>query len=126
MNATAIAPQAFKTTPQQDRFLAALTHTKKHIALVARAGCGKTSSILLAIDILRKRGVAQAVKKADRTQHEGALFIAQSADKAALVSLKCETDFVARNEAFVELGQSIAQTLLDKGVDAAKKIEKAS
>jgi len=54
MNATAIAPQAFKTTPQQDRFLAALTHTKKHIALVARAGCGKTSSILLAIDILRK------------------------------------------------------------------------
>lgn len=74
-----------------------------------------------AIDILRKRGIAQAVKKADREQHEGALFIAQSDDKAALVSLKCETDFVARNEAFVAIGQQMAKTLLAKGIDAAKK-----
>ncbi len=74
-----------------------------------------------AIEILRKRGVAQAVKKADRTQHEGALFIAQNDAKAVLVSLKCETDFVARNEAFSALGQSLAQTLLEKGEAAAKE-----
>lgn len=74
----------------------------------------------LAIDILRKRGIAQAVKKADRTQHEGALFVAQDDGKAALVSLKCETDFVARNADFLALGQGIAETLLQRGLDATK------
>lgn len=73
-----------------------------------------------AIEILRKRGIAQAVKKADRTQNEGALFVAQTADKAALLSLKCETDFVARNEAFQALGQDLAATLLNEGFDGAK------
>ncbi len=73
-----------------------------------------------AIEILRKRGIAQAVKKADRTQNEGALFVAQSEDKAALISLKCETDFVARNPEFVALGDSVAKMLLDKGMDATK------
>ncbi|MFA6039204.1 MAG: translation elongation factor Ts [Candidatus Peribacteraceae bacterium] len=73
-----------------------------------------------AIEILRKRGIAQAVKKADRTQNEGALFVAQGQGKAALVSLKCETDFVARNADFLSFGQGIAETLLEKDLDAAK------
>ncbi len=42
-----------------------------------------------AIDILRKRGIAQAVKKAGRDQAEGALFIAQADGRAGLVQLKC-------------------------------------
>ena len=67
-----------------------------------------------AIEILRKRGLAQAVKKADRDQKEGAFFIASTSSKAAIVCLRCETDFVARNEDFQKLGQSFAQTLLDK------------
>jgi len=73
-----------------------------------------------AIEILRKRGIAQAVKKADREQKEGALFIASSADKAAIVGLRCETDFVGRSDAFVAIGNELAQTLLTKGLDAAK------
>ena len=68
-----------------------------------------------AIEILRKKGQAQAVKKADREQHEGGIFIATSAKKAALVFVKCETDFVARSEPFTTLGQTLAQTLHDKG-----------
>src|SRR5438132_7788581 len=65
-----------------------------------------------AIEILRKRGIAQAVKKADRNQTEGAIFIAQKAGKAAVVQLKCETDFVARNDSFIAFGQTLADALL--------------
>ncbi|TSC58522.1 MAG: elongation factor T [Candidatus Peregrinibacteria bacterium Greene0416_19] len=72
-----------------------------------------------AIEILRKRGIAQAVKKADREQHEGAIFIAQGNKKAALLLLRCETDFVARSDDFIAMGQGLAQTVLEKGRDAA-------
>lgn len=69
----------------------------------------------LAIDILRKKGKAQAVKKADREQSEGAIFIATDGAKAALVQVKCETDFVGRSEVFVKFGQDLADTFLKKG-----------
>ncbi len=69
----------------------------------------------LAIDILRKKGKAQAVKKADREQTEGAIFIASDGKKAALVQVRCETDFVGRSEVFLKFGQSLADTLLAKG-----------
>jgi len=68
-----------------------------------------------AIEILRKRGIAQAAKKAARDQFEGLVFLAQKADKAALVLLKCETDFVARDENFRKAGTALAETLLEKG-----------
>jgi elongation factor Ts len=75
-----------------------------------------------AIEILRKRGIAQAVKKADRAQAEGAIFIAASDNKAAIVELKCETDFVARNDDFIAIGQKFAEELLHKGSDAARTL----
>lgn len=71
-----------------------------------------------AIDLLRKKGKAQAVKKADRLQSEGAIFIASGAGKAALVQVKCETDFVGRSDVFTAFGQDLAETLLDKGSSA--------
>jgi elongation factor Ts len=79
-----------------------------------------------AIEILRKKGQAQAVKSAGREQFEGAIFIAEDEKKAALVQLKCETDFVARGDDFVAFGQSLADTLLSKGEAAAKKIAEDS
>lgn len=78
-----------------------------------------------AIEILRKSGAAQAAKKADREQREGSVFTATSNGKAALVLLQCETDFVARDSGFQELGQKLADTLLSGGVDAAQKIADA-
>lgn len=69
----------------------------------------------LAIEILRKRGKAQAVKKADREQKEGAIFIATIGTKAALVQVRCETDFVGRSDVFLKFGQSLADELLKKG-----------
>lgn len=75
-----------------------------------------------AIELLRRRGLAQAVKKADREQKEGAFFIASVPGKSAIVCLRCETDFVARNPDFQSFGQSLADTLLAKG-EAALKTE---
>ncbi len=69
----------------------------------------------LAIEILRKRGKAQAVKKADREQKEGAIFIAKADSKAALVQVRCETDFVGRSDVFLKFGRDLADHLLQKG-----------
>lgn len=68
-----------------------------------------------AIEILRKRGLSQAAKKAARDQFEGLVFLAQKEGKAALVLLKCETDFVARADDFRALGEELASLLLTKG-----------
>lgn len=74
-----------------------------------------------AIELLRKRGVAQAVKKADRVQSEGGIFIAEDGTKAAVVVLKCETDFVARNADFQTMGQKFADIALKESIGAAQK-----
>lgn len=66
---------------------------------------------------LRKRGKVLASKKSARTAAEGFLALAQSENRAALVELNCETDFVARNDIFQHLALSLAkQALLVEGV----------
>jgi len=75
-----------------------------------------------AIEILRKRGLAQAAKKAERDQKEGLIFLKQEGNKAAMVLLRCETDFVARDDNFQSAGNEIADALLKDGEDAAKKV----
>lgn len=49
---------------------------------------------------LRKRGVVLASKKSSRTAAEGLLALAQNQNKAVVLELNCETDFVARNDIF--------------------------
>ena len=68
-----------------------------------------------AIEILRKKGVKDAGKRADRTAANG-LVIAQLDGTSAgvLVELNCETDFVAKNEGFQELAAKIAQAAIAK------------
>jgi elongation factor Ts len=62
-----------------------------------------------AIDILRKKGQKVSAARADRETTEGAVFIKTAANgaEALLIALGCETDFVAKNESFVGLGNSI-------------------
>ncbi len=74
-----------------------------------------------AIEILRKRGLAQAAKKAARDQAEGLVFLAEDGAKIALVLIRCETDFVARDDNFQNAGKEIVQVLLKDGKDAAEK-----
>ncbi|WP_462323352.1 translation elongation factor Ts [Desulfoplanes sp.] len=66
-----------------------------------------------AVAFLREKGLAKAQKKAGRATSEGWIGFAANEDctSATLVELKCETDFVAKNEKFQETLQTIAQTL---------------
>jgi elongation factor Ts len=60
-----------------------------------------------AIEIIRKKGQAVAAKRSDREASEGCVLAAAQDGFAAIVALKCETDFVAKNADFVALTQSI-------------------
>lgn len=62
-----------------------------------------------AIDILRKSGMASAVKKEGRETNEGLIGSAESAKGVALVEINAETDFVTQNEKFKHLMKEIAQ-----------------
>lgn len=73
-----------------------------------------------AIDILRKKGADKAAEKAERTTKEGIVVTNVDSDKAAIVKLSCETDFVAKNEDFKAIASKAAETALKSGVDAAK------
>lgn len=75
-----------------------------------------------AIEILRKRGIAQAAKKAVREQKEGFMFSAEDGSSAALVLLHCETDFVARDAGFQALGKDLVNALLKEGSDRLKTL----
>ena len=63
-----------------------------------------------AVDLLRKKGLAAAAKKAGRATAEGAVgsYIHAGGKIGVLVEVNCETDFVARTEAFQELVKDIA------------------
>ncbi len=63
-----------------------------------------------ALEILRKEGFEKVAKRADRATAEGRIitYTHHTGKVATLVELMCETDFVARNELFLELGKNIA------------------
>ena len=68
----------------------------------------------LAIENLRKKGQKVAAKRADRDSSEGAVIakVNDANDTGIIISLNCETDFVAKNESFVELANQIATIAL--------------
>jgi elongation factor Ts len=59
-----------------------------------------------AMEIIRKKGLAVAAKRSDRDASEGCVLAAEQGGFAAIVSVKCETDFVAKNADFVAMTQS--------------------
>ena len=60
-----------------------------------------------AIEIIRKKGQAVAAKRSDREASEGCVLAKTTGDFAAIIALKCETDFVAQNADFIKLTQDI-------------------
>lgn len=68
-----------------------------------------------AVDVLRKKGVASAAKKAGRSANEGVIahYISPDSKSGILVEINCETDFVAKNETFREFCNEIAKTRLE-------------
>jgi elongation factor Ts len=73
-----------------------------------------------AVDLLRKKGLAKAAKKAGRIAAEGLIGLAVDGQKGVLVEVNSETDFVARNELFQDLVKKIAAAALSAGADVAK------
>ena len=68
----------------------------------------------LAIEVLRKQGQKVAAKRADRDSSEGAVIakVNDDATKGVIVSLNCETDFVAKNDSYVAMATKIAEIAL--------------
>ena len=75
-----------------------------------------------AAQILREKGLAGAAKRSDREAAEGAVAVARSGDAAAVVELRCETDFVAKSDEFVALADELASLVASKGEDATGEL----
>ena len=72
---------------------------------------------------LRVQGLASAAKRADRVAGEGAVAVVRDAQAAAIVELRCETDFVAKSEEFVSLADEIAARVAAAGEDAVAEFQ---
>lgn len=79
-------------------------------------------NIEAAIDYLRENGIAKAAKKADRIAAEGLSYIEVKGNKAVILEINSETDFVAKNEKFVALVKNVANAIL---AAEAKSLEEA-
>jgi len=68
-----------------------------------------------AVDFLRKKGAASAEKRADKDTNEGLVTtkVADNGQAASIAQISCETDFVARNDEFVQFADSIAGVIFD-------------
>lgn len=79
-----------------------------------------------AVDWLRKKGLSAAAKKSGRVAAEGLIAVATEGNKAAVIELNAETDFVARNDQFQALAENIAKVALAKGSDDVEAIKSAA
>ncbi len=79
--------------------------------------------IQAAIEIIRKKGQAVAAKREDRNAAEGCVFSGVNGNFAAVVTLKCETDFVAKNESFRALAKRILEVALANKVKSAEELK---
>ena len=82
----------------------------------------RTVTSSLAIDNLRKSGQAKAAKKAGNIAADGAITIAQEGNKAILLEVNCQTDFVAKDENFAGFSAKVAAAALAAGVTDAAQI----
>jgi len=87
----------------------------REITGVSIASCKKAleesgGNVEKAIDILRKKGEAKAMERSERATGQGvvASYIHQNSRIGVLVHLGCETDFVAKSDAFIEAAKDIA------------------
>lgn len=80
-----------------------------------------------AVENLRKSGIAKAEKKAGRAVKEGRIYAICEANRASMVEVLCETDFVATNEKFAAAVDAIAKTALAADGDGCvtEKVQEA-
>ncbi len=102
----------------------------RHLTQAGLMDCKKAlaetnGDIEAAVEILRKKGQAVAAKREDRVAAEGCVLSKNEGDFAAVIALQCETDFVAKNEGFVNLTKQLLDLAVAnrcKDVDALKAL----
>ena len=72
-------------------------------------------NIEAAVDYLREKGISKAAKKSDRIAAEGLANIYTDGNKAVIIEVNCETDFVTKNEEFVAMVDTIGNAILKNG-----------
>lgn len=103
----------------RDKTAAGMADCKK--ALVEAEG-----DMQKAIEILRKKGAASAAKRADRNAKEGVVVAMATDDKkkGIIIELNCETDFVAKNDDFVQYANEVAKAYLNNDVNDVEALFK--
>jgi elongation factor Ts len=79
-----------------------------------------------AVEVIRKKGQAVANKRADREATEGVVLarVTEEGNQGALVVLNCETDFVAKNEKFVDFAGSILDVALRENPATVEELKR--
>ena len=75
-----------------------------------------------AITWLREKGISKAAKKASRIAAEGLAKVIANEEKAVIVEVNSETDFVAKNDEFKSLVDTIAKAILENNVSTDKEV----
>jgi len=78
-----------------------------------------------AMEIIRKKGQAVAAKRSDREAAEGCVLANENGGFAAIVALKCETDFVAKGAEFIALTQEILNVAMEKKPATLEELQEA-
>ena len=79
-----------------------------------------------AMDYLREKGISKAAKKASRIAAEGLSTVVIDGNNAVVVEVNCETDFVAKNEKFVNLVNTIANVIVNSDANTMEEAEALS
>ena len=81
-----------------------------------------------AITFLREKGISKAAKKADRIAAEGLIFVHVSEDnkKGAILELNSETDFVAKNEDFVNFGNDSVKFIIENKINSLETLKSST
>ena len=80
------------------------------------------SDINASIDWLREKGISKAAKKADRIAAEGIAAILTKGNKAVVIEVNSETDFVAKNEKFTSMVSTILNTVVDSDAKTVEEV----
>ena len=83
-------------------------------------------NIEASIDWLREKGISKAAKKADRIAAEGVAAILTKGNKAAIIEVNSETDFVAKNEKFTGMVNDILETIIESDAKTLEDVLKLS
>ncbi|ENH98208.1 elongation factor Ts [Gracilibacillus halophilus YIM-C55.5] len=74
-----------------------------------------------AVNYLREKGISKAAKKQDRVAAEGASHVAVDGNRAVLLEVNCETDFVTKNDQFKELLDDLANHILSQAPETVEE-----